>query len=472
MERLAATDASFLYLESETVHLHVTGVLLLDPTTAPKPVTFRGLKAHVNSRLDELPMLRKRLVAVPYGLDHPEWADDPDFDLDDHVDRHRLPRPGTRQQLADQISRLASRPLDRSKPLWELQVIEGLDDGHLAVVVKMHHSLVDGISGVEIMAHLLDLAPDPTRRRRRKPWKPAPLPVPSDVAADAVRHRLADPMRPMRAAVGAANSVVQAAGTLAGRWLRGATTIAHPGGAPRTRLNGTITAHRRVAFTTVPLDDLKAVRRAFGTTINDVVLGMCTTGLRHYLAEHDELPDRALVASVPVSVHGELTDQGSTNQVSNMFVHLPVQLGDPVAQLRAIREGTLGAKEVQQAVGADLLANVVELLPPTLFSWFARQYSQAGLADRVAPVHNLIVSNVPGPPVPLYLAGAEAVGIYPFGPLMEGTGLNVTVLSGNGQLHLGLIACPELVPHLDELLDAMLAGLARLTLAAAEQPPR
>ena len=351
MERLGATDASFLYLESDTVHLHVTGVLLLDPSTAPKPVTFRVLKAHVNSRLDELPMLRKRLVPVPYGIDHPEWADDPDFDLDDHVSRHRLERPGSHDQLADQISKLASRPLDRSKPLWALQVIEGLDDGNVAIVVKMHHSLVDGISGVEIMAHLLDLAPDPGRRRRRKPWKPAPLPVRSDVAADALWHRLGDPMRPVRAAVGTAGSVVQAAGALAGRWLRGATTIAHPGGAPRTRLNGTITAHRRVAFTTVPLDDLKAVRRAYGTTINDVVLAMATTGLRRYLLDHDELPDRPLVASVPVSVHGELTDQGSTNQVSNMFVHLPVQLDDPVAQLRAIREGTLGAKEVQRRWG-------------------------------------------------------------------------------------------------------------------------
>lgn len=472
MERLGATDASFLYLESDTVHLHVTGVLLLDPSTAPKPVTFRVLRAHVNSRLDELPMLRKRLVEVPYGIDHPEWADDPDFDLDDHVDRFRLDRPGSHGQLADQISRLASHPLDRSKPLWQLQVIEGIHDGNIAVVVRMHHSLVDGISGVEIMAHLLDLAPDQGPRPRRKPWRPGPLPVRSDVAADAFRNRLGDPLRPVRAAVGTANSVVQAAGALAGRWLRGATTIAHPGGAPRTRLNGTITGNRRVAFTTVPLDDLKAVRRAFGTTINDVVLAMCTAGLRRYLTVHDELPDRPLVASVPVSVHGELTDQGSTNQVSNMFVHLPVQLDDPVAQLRAIREGTLGAKEVQQAVGADILGNVVELLPPTLFSWFARQYSQVGLADRIAPVHNLIVSNVPGPPVPLYLAGAEAVGIYPFGPLMEGTGLNVTVLSGNGQLHIGLIACPELVPHLDALLDGMLAGLARLSLAAEEQPPR
>lgn len=468
MERVSAADASFLYLENEVVHLHVSGFLLLDPSTAEKPITYRLLRAHVNSRLDVLPMLRQRLVEVPYAIDHPEWADDPDFDLDTHFRRHRLPRPGTHEQLAEYLGLFASVPLDRSRPLWDFVVVEGLADGHVAVATKMHHCLVDGISGVEILAHLLDLSPRQKVRRRRDAWAPPALPERSDVAAGALWHRLATPMRPVRAAASTAASMVQAVETLADRWLRGARAIAHPINAPRTRLNGSITPNRTVAFATVPLGDLKEVRRSFGTTVNDVVLAMCTTGLRRYLAEHDTLPDRALVCSVPVSVHGENGHHRSTNQVSNMFVHLPVHLDDPVEQLRTIREGTKGAKEVQAAVGANMIGDVVELLPPNLFAWFARQYSRVGLADRMAPVHNLIVSNVPGAPVPLYFAGAEVVGIFPFGPLMEGTGLNITVLSGNDRLHIGVIACPELVPHLDELLDGILDGLTTLSRLAGE----
>lgn len=469
MERIAAADASFLYLESDVVHTHVSGFLLLDPSTAERSVTFRLLRAHVNSRLDQIPVLRRRLVEVPFAIDHPEWVEDPDFDLDRHFRRHRLARPGSQDQLEEYLGEFASVPLDRSRPLWDFVVIEGLADGHIAIATKMHHCLVDGISGVEIMAHLLDLSPRQKVRRRRDTWEPAALPVPTEVAADALWHRLATPMRPVRAAAGMATSMAQAAGTLAGRWLRGARGLTHPGGAPRTRLNGSITANRSVAFTTVPLDDLKRVRSALGTTVNDVVLAMCTAGLRRYLSDHDTLPDRALVASVPVSVHHDGgTRDGSTNQVSNMFVPLPVHLADPGEQLATIHAGTEGAKEVQSAIGANMIGDVVELMPPPLFSWAARQWSRAGMAERMAPVHNVIVSNVPGPPVALYFAGAEVVGVYPFGPLMEGTGLNITVLSGNGRLHVGLLACPELVPHLDELLDAMLDGLAALTTLADE----
>ncbi len=467
MDRVSAADASFLYLENEVVHLHVTGLLLLDPSTAEKPVTFRLLRSYVASRFDVLPVLRQRLVEVPYAIDHPEWVDDPAFDMDRHFHRHRLPRPGTLDQLAEYMGRFASVPLDRSQPLWDFVVVEGLADGRVAMATKMHHCLVDGVSGVEIMAHLLDLSPKLRVRRRRARWEAPALPERSEVVADAVWHRLATPMRPVRAATGAATSLVQAAGTTAGRWLRGARAVAHPVNAPRTRLNGSITPNRSVAFTTVPLDELKRVRAALGTTVNDVVLAMCTAGLRSYLSEHDTLPDRALVCSVPVSVHGESADHRSTNQVSNMFVHLPVHLADPLEQLATIHEGTIGAKEVQSAVGATMIGDVVELLPPTLFSWAARMYSRARIADRLPPVHNLIVSNVVGAPMPLYFAGAEVVGIYPFGPLMEGTGLNITVLSSNGQLHIGVIACPELVPHLDELRDAILDGLEALSAAAA-----
>ena len=467
MERVSAADASFLYLESDVVHLHVTGLLLLDPSTASKAVTFRSLRAHVNARLDLLPAFRRRLVEVPYAIDHPEWAEDPDFDLDQHFHRHRLAGSGSADDLAAYVGEFASVQLDRSRPLWDFVVVEGLADGRVAVVMKMHHCTVDGISGVDIMVHLLDLDPGAPRQRRREKWEPRPLPLPSEVASSALFHRVTTPLRPVRAAVGTVTSLVQAVGTTASRWVRGAEAVAHPMNAPRTRLNGSITAERTVAFATVALDDVKAIRRALATTVNDVVLAACTSGLRSYLDAHDHVPDRALVCSVPVSVHGKSGDHDSANQVSNMFVNLPVQIADPVEQLRVIHEGTLGAKEVQDAIGANMIGDVIELMPPTLFSYLARLYSRAGMADRLAPVHNLIVSNVPGSPVPLYFAGAEVVGIYPFGPLMEGTGLNITVLSNDHDLHIGLIACPTLVPHLDDLLDGILDGLTQLLVASS-----
>ncbi len=464
MERVSAADASFLYIESDTVHLHVTGLLVLDPSTAPKGLTYARLRRHVAGRLDQLPMLRRRLIEVPWAIDHPEWADDPDFDLDDHFHRHRLPH-GSSQDLADFVGDFATVRLDRSRPLWDFVVVEGLDDGRLAMAMKMHHCMVDGISGMDIMVHLLDLTPEPSGRPRQQTWEPPSLPERSEVVASALWSRVATPMRPVRAAAGAAVSLGQAAVTMVGRRLRGAKAVAHPINAPRTRLNGSISANRAVAFATTPLDDLKTIRRAFGTTVNDVVLAACTDGLRTYLQAHDELPDRALVCSVPVSVHGQGGNGEATNQVSNMFVHLPVHLADPVDQLRLIHEGTEGAKEVQSAVGAHMISDVVELMPPTLFGYLSRLYSQVGIADRLAPVHNLIVSNVPGSPVPLYFAGARVVGMYPFGPLMEGTGLNITVLSNDKDLHIGLIACPELVPHLDDLLDGILEGLGKLLAA-------
>jgi diacylglycerol O-acyltransferase len=479
MERLRPEDAWFLYLEGPTVHLHVTGLMLLDPSTAPKGFSFDQLRRYVAGRLDLMPMLRQRLVEAPLAIDHPYWIEDSAFDIDNHVHSHVLSGGGSMEELAAFIGDFASTQLDRSRPLWDLVLVEGLDDGNVAIVMKMHHCIVDGVSGMDVMAHLLDLSPSPKRRRRASVWEPEALPTTSDVLAAATWSRATSPLRPLRAAAGVTASLVQLAATTIRRRLEGADSVTHPLNAPRTRFNASISADRVVAFGLAPLEDLKIIRRAFGVTINEVVLAACTYGLRGYLEAHDRVPDQALVCSVPVSTRAQSGGDRLTNQLSTMFVSLPVHLADPLEQLRAIHGSSLGAKEVQSSVGVDMIRDVVEMIPASLFHLATRLYSQTRLADRLAPIHNLVVSNVMGSPVPLYMAGAKVVAMYPFGPLMEGTGLNVTVLSNTGEMNIGLIACPDLVPDLDHLLDEMLEGIAVLLKTAegaawgtsADEPP-
>ncbi len=466
MDRLTAADAWYLYLEGPTAPLHVTGLLILDPSTAPRGFSVEQVRDYIESRLDAMPTLRRRLVEVPLAIDHPCWADDPDFDIDNHVHRQVL-EDGSPDELARAAGAFATEPLDRSRPLWDLLLIDGLADGTVALAMKLHHCVVDGVSGMDVVAHLLDLAPESPRPRPAGSWQPDRLPDAAHVVASAAWSRLASPLRPARAALGVASSLVRMMGTAIRRLLDGADSVAHPVNAPRTPFNASITPARAIAFGRVPLEDLTTIKRAFGSTVNDVVLALCTHGLRAHLATQHALPDRSLVCSVPVSTHGHDVRDRSINQVSSMFVHLPVHLADPVARLQVICAGSRGAKDIQSSVGAEMIGNVIEVLPTPLFRLVTRLYSQARLADRLAPVHNLIVSNVVGSPVPLYLAGAEVVAMFPFGPLLEGTGLNITVISHNGAMNIGLIACPALVPDVAGLLDAILDGVPALLDAAA-----
>lgn len=468
MEQLTPEDAWFLYLEGPTVHLHVTGLLLLDPSTAPGGFSLRGLRRYIADRLDLVPMLRRRLVETPLALDHPYWIDDEAFEIGDHVHRHVLTGAGSMEELAAFVGEFASTKLDRTRPLWDLVLVEGLESGNVAIAMKVHHCMVDGVSGMEVMANLLDLAVTP-KRRRAPVWAPPAAPTTPEVLAAATWGRLMAPWRPLRAAIGIASSLVEMVGTVIRRRLDHATSVTHPLNAPRTRLNASISADRVVAFGRAPLEDLKTIGHTFDVTINDVVLAACTFGLRRYLETHDRLPDRPLVCSVPVSTHAADGGDPASNQLSAMFVSLPVQLADPVAQLRAIHADSLGAKAIQDSIGSDMIHDVVEMVPAAPLHLATTLYSHVRLADRLAPVHNLVVSNVKGSPVPLYMAGASVVAMFPFGPLMEGTGLSVTVLSNTGEMNVGLIACPDLVPDLDSLLGAMLDAIAVLLGAAAEE---
>lgn len=464
-ERLGAADSWFLYLEGPTMHLHVTGLLIADPSTSPDLLDFPKFRRHVAARLDHLPMLRQRIVEVPLGIDHPETIDIGDLDLEEHLTHFPLDgQPDS--AFRELVDRFCSGPLDRSRPLWEMLYVDGLTDGRCALVAKLHHTMVDGATGVGILGDLLDLTPD-APADRGEPANPPPehppiMPTPTEAILDATANRLSDPLRPLRAALRTGSSILRTADAMVSGRGTGEDHAA-PFAAPRTRINASLTERRQVAFGSTELAKAKDLRHAFGVTVNDVVLTACAGGLRRFLEEHDTVPDRALVASVPVSVHDSGDeDTSATNQVSNMFVHLPVQIADPVERLRAVQRSASGAKAVQGAMGPEMLGDVVDLVPPPMLSAAMSLVTRIGVADHTPPPHNLIVSNVPGPDFPLYFAGARVVGLYPFGPLIEGSGLNVTVLSQDGRLDVGLIACPDLVPGLDDLLDGILTAFDEL----------
>ena len=471
VERLSASDAAFLYMENRVVHMHVTGVLVLDPSTVPGGFTFDGFRTHVLNRLQQIPVFHQRLLRSPFGLDHPVWADDPDFNPTDHMRQVDLGGTATTSDLQAWVGEFATARLDYSKPLWEMVVVEGFADGSVALVTKIHHVAVDGASGTDIMAQIVDLEALPPDTEELALDAPTRLPNQAQLFVGAVASRATSPLRGVRAFGRSLSSI--------GNVVREVTargddrhSMARPFDAPRTFFNRSLSVRRSVSFGAAPLDDLKFVKSTFETTVNDVVLAACTQALRAYLADHGEHLSRPLVVSVPVSVRGKASDSAAANQVSNMFVRLPVHLDDPTEQLRAVNDDTSNAKAVHEVLSADIIGDVTEITPPAMFRFASRMYSSAGLADRLAPIHNLVVSNVPGPPVPLYVAGARLRGAYPFGPLIEGSALNITVLSNMGNLDIGVIACPDVAPDIDGLVAGIIEGIEVLRAAAESEVAR
>ena len=467
MQRLSGMDATFIHMETPDMHMHVVGTIVLDPSTMPGGYSFDTIKRTIQERIHLIPPFRRKLAMVPFNLANPVWVEDADFDLDAHIHRIAVPAPHTMRELAEIVNDVASRPLDRARPMWEMWVVEGLEDGHIALVSKLHHSAIDGVTGADLMVHLFDLEPEGADIEPPGEWKPDPKPSDFELVGHALRSSLTQP-------VGLVKMLVKA-----GQGLLGAVQIARnseegkpgptlPFTAPQTPFNGAITGHRAVAFGRCSLDDMKLIKNTYGTTVNDVVLAACTMSLRKWLIDHDALPDRPLVGSVPVSVHADTPEDAGTNRVSAMMVSLPVHLDDPVEQLLLIREDTKNAKEVHKAIGADTLTGLAEFAPPRLLNRASKLYSQLNLADRHRPVHNLVISNVPGPPIPLYCAGGRVLATYPMGPILEGAGLNLTVLSNMGNVDFGAIACKEMVPDLWDIATGF-GDAVQVLKKAAEQ---
>ena len=466
MDRLSGLDASFLYFESGSSLMHVCGLLVLDPATLPDGYDFFRLRDALRVRVSGNPAFRRKVHDTLLNLDHPVWVDDDEFDIEHHVRHATVAAPGGREELAVTCGDIAGQPLDRSRPLWEMWVIDGLADGTIAVMTKMHHATVDGVSGANLVSELCSLEPDaaPLRPAAARP-EPAPRPSDLRIAVDGA-------LRLARRPVKFARLLPPTVGVLPewiGRARRG-TAMAAPFTAPRTSFNGTITGHRSVAFARLDLAEVKEIKNAVGCTVNDVVLTICSGALRQYLADRGELPASPLVAMVPVSVHGKSSAPG-TNKVSGMFASLASDVADPLERLARIAEQNRVAKEHHKTLSASLLQDWAQFAAPNTFALAVRVYSRLRLAERHPVIHNLVISNVPGPPMPIYFLGARIIGFYPFGPVFHGAGLNVTVLSNDGHLDVGLIACRELAPHLWELADDLAPALAELRAATLTTGP-
>ena len=462
MDRLSGLDASFLYLETPAQLMHVCGLIVLDPSTMPEPYAFAAMRDGIEDRVREVPEFTRKLRRVPLGLDHPVWVQDKQFDIERHVHRLALPTPGGYAELTELTGHLAGLPLDRSRPLWEMWVIEGYraEDGTelVAVFQKMHHATVDGVSGASLISHLCSLEPDAEpigSSQERKGWPHEP--GRAELLGRAV---VSSTTRPFTTFGLLAPTVKGVVGTI-GRAREG-TAMAAPLTAPRTSFNGTITGHRVIAFAEMDLDVIKEIKGATGTTVNDVVLAIAGGALRSYLQDRDELPDSSLIATVPVSVRSESKRSEGANKVSALFTRLGTDVEDPLERLEELATSNRHAKDHHKAISADSLQDWAEFAAPRTFGLAVRAYASLRLAERHPVVHNLVISNVPGPPLPLYFMGARIEAMHPLGPVFHGAGLNVTVMSNNGRIGVGVIACRESMPDVDDLARRFPAELARL----------
>lgn len=459
-ERLTALDAAFLYLETPVMHMHLAGLTILDPSTRPgERLAFHDIERLLASRVHLVPRLRRKVMTVPGHVALPVWVDDPAFDLGFHLRRAALPSPGGRCELADYVQRVLSRPLDRTKPLWELSLIEGLEDGHVAVLFKAHHAMIDGISAMQLGTAVYDLDPEAPAEPQAEPWRPEPELSPVDLLRQAVQEQLT---HPLRALATAADRFVRSP-ALAALELsvvaNGARAIADMGARPPSSLDVAIGPNRRFAMTEAPLQRFKDVKDALGGTVNDVVLAVVAGALHRLLKDRGEATrGRSLRAMVPVSVR-HAGDDGLGNRVAPAFVDLPVGAMSPKTRLTRVREGTQHLKDTMMAMSADAIIGLGSYGPGGMLAAAARVASYA-------PVFNLVVSNTPGPQQPLYLAGARLVANYPSMPIGRTSALSVACTSLGGTMAFGLTGDWDGMPDLDALAAAIDDSLDEISKAA------
>ena len=478
MQQLSGMDASFLYGETPRAHMAGAGLNIYDQSTAPGgQVTFKGILTHIQSRLPAARVFRQRLVRVPFDLDHPYWIDDPAFDLEFHVRHIALPKPGDWRQLCIQVARLISRPLDLDRPLWELYVIEGLDNvdrvpkGSFALLTKFHHAAIDGMSGVELNNAIHDHSPDPEPTILEDRWSPDQIPSTTQLVGRAGLNNVARPMHFARVMGRTLPQLGRLQNQIRRRTISPPTTTI-----PRTRWSGPVSAHR--VFDGVPFDleAMKAIKRSVeGATVNDVVLTVVGGALRRYLLENNELTSDPLIAMAPISVRSEAERGAAGNLVSGMFVTLGTDIADPRVRLEAVRTSTHSQKEFMNAVGARTLVDFAELMPGGLVGLGARTSARLSLANRLRPIFNATVTNMPGPQQPLYMAGAKCVAQYGVGMIVDGMGLIHPVVSYCGEITISFTSDREMMPDpafYAQCLQRSFDDLAAATVGASNAPAK
>jgi diacylglycerol O-acyltransferase / wax synthase len=485
VHQLTGLDAQFLAIETPRQIGHVSMLTILDPTTRPNGVIeLEDVHALVAERLPLLPPFRWRLREVPFALDYPYWIDDPHFDLEYHVRELALAPPPTDEKLATQVARITARPLDRTRPLWELYLIHGLQNGHVGLLTKIHHAAVDGLSGAEILGVLMDPSPEgraaPPAAATAPDREPGQYEMLARALAGAPRY-LDRVVRALPSALATIEDNPYLSG-IPGAKTVGRSTVrlvrALPGEKssvlerttltpPRTSFNGRVSAHRRFAFGQLSLEEAKAVKNHYGCTLNDVVMTVCAGAVRRWLIEHDELPDTPLVAQVPVSVRTAEQRGSYGNRIGVISAPVYSNEPDPVKRLELTHEALRVAKERHKAVPARMLQDTAQFIPPAVFARATRVTLSLSAIRR--PVWNLVISNVPGPQDTLYCAGAEVKALYPVSVVTDGLGLNITVFSYCGHIDVGIVADREQMPDVWKLIGWLQDSLGELD-GAARQP--
>jgi WS/DGAT/MGAT family acyltransferase len=460
MDRLSAVDASFLLQEGESTHMHIGGVA----TFEGPPPSYDEFREHIRLRLSLVPRYRQKIVGSPLGVSRPMWIDDPSFNLDYHVRHTALPAPGGEDELLSLTSRIFSQSLDRHKPLWEMWLVQNYEDNRFALITKTHHCLVDGVSGMDLMTMLFDMTPVP-REVGDDNWIPQPEPSTADLAATSVRG-LAE--LSYEVATGALGALMQPR-KLFERVRETAEGIGEVAWAglnppPETPLQTDIGPHRRFAVVREQLSDLKEIKDAFGGTVNDVVLAVVAGALAKFLRTRGIRSEGLeLRACVPVSIRSEGEGDALGNQITQILCPLPVYISDPVARLHSVRETMGGLKESKQAMGAQAITTMEDFAPPTILAQASRLHFSARM-------YTLLVTNIPGPQMPLYVLGRELQDMVPVAFLGGKRSLAVAILSYNGGINFGLIGDYDTLPDLDVISEALEESIAELlSLARAEK---
>jgi diacylglycerol O-acyltransferase len=474
MEQLSPLDASFLYTENERVANHIGGLYIYDQSTVPGgTLRFRQILRYLEARLHRAPRYRQKLAPVPLNLDHPYWVDDSRFDIEYHVRHLALPRPGDWRQLCILVSRLYDRPLDLRRPLWTMDVIEGLDNveglppGSFAIVTKLHHAAIDGVSSVSMNTALHETEPG-LRLGAPEPWTPEAEPNPLDLLARAHLKTLAQPLRLMQLLAEAVPASARFLAVLGEESLRGP----FGGQAPSTRFNGSTSGRRVVNGISLPLADLRAIKEALpGATINDVVLALGGGALRRYLSAKNELPDEPLVTLAPISVRSkEPTTLKTGNEVVAMLASLATNEPDPRRRLEAVRASTSNSKALTDAIGARLLTDYQQFLPAAATGVASRFLAQLSQANPLRPMFNTVMTNVPGPQQPLYFCGARMVNQYGLGIIQDGQGLFHTILSYDGKLTITAMSDREMMPDPEFYMSCLRDAFDELKAAMLPRP--
>ena len=481
MKQLSGLDASFLYMETPNTYGHVNGLAIYE-RPSPDFDPYQAAYDRFNALIGRLEPMRRRLVEVPFQLDHPYWIDDPDFDLNFHVRHLGLAPPGGADQLAEQVARIVGRRMDRSRPLWEAYVIEGLADGRWAMLTKTHHATIDGASGVLLLNMLTDPSADAPWPEHAD-WAGEPVPSDRDLLERTMRNLALNPVKGMRLSLRMVRNFAEVAGidsvsAIAGQARDLLKSMAVGGEvdtpepthrvriplspAPPTPFNRSITPHRRFAMRSTALANIKALKEATGCTVNDVVMAICTGALREYLLRHDALPEEPLRAMVPVSIRTGLEEDPWTNRVGAIIADLPTNCEDPLERLRRCHDAMNEAKRQMDVLPADDIAELAQVAPPLAATAAMRLQSRLRLADRMNLPTNVVISNVPGPRNALYFAGAKMTNYIPVSTIADDMGLNITVHSYLDRLDFGLISDRELIPDLWDLVDLHIDEIERL----------